>query len=57
VILDDYRGKPRRFRVVEVAYHFHREPPQAAASAHKLSSITIRVLQIAAHPGSAIDST
>jgi hypothetical protein len=57
VILDDYRGKPRRFRVVEVAYHFHRDPPQAAASAHQLAYITIRVLQIAAHPGTAIDST
>jgi Clp amino terminal domain, pathogenicity island component len=57
VVLDDYRGKPRRFRVVEVAYHFHRVPPQAAASAHNLSYITIRVLQIAAHPGTAIDST
>lgn len=57
VTLDDYRGKPRRFRVVEVVYHFHRNPPHASASAHQLSSITIRVLQIAAHPGSAIDST
>ncbi len=57
VILDDYRGKPRRFRVVEVVYHFHRDPPQAAASAHQLSSVTIRVLQIVAHPGTSIDST
>ena len=57
VILDDYRGKPRRFRVVEVAYHFHRTPPQATASAHSLSHITVRVLQIVAHPGASIDST
>ena len=57
VILDDYRGAPRRFRVVEVVYHFHREPPQALASAHQLSSITVRVLQIAAHAASDVDST
>ena len=57
VILDDYRGTPRRFRVVEVIYHFHRDPPQASASAHRLSSITIRVLQIAAHAASDVDST
>jgi hypothetical protein len=57
VILDDYRGKPRRFQVVEVVYHFHREPPNAPASVHQLSSVTIRVLQIAAHPNSDVDST
>lgn len=57
VTLDDYRGTPRRFRVVEVIYHFHRDPPQASASAHRLSSITIRVLQIAGHAASAVDST
>jgi len=57
VTLDDYRGTPRRFRVVEVTYHFHREPPQAVASAHQLSSITIRVLQIAAHAAADVDST
>jgi len=57
VTLDDYRGTPRRFRVVEVTYHFHREPPQAVASAHQLSSITIRVLQIAANPAADVDST
>lgn len=57
VILDDYQGKPWRFRVVEVVYHFHREPPQAPASAHELSSITIRVLQIAPRSISDVDST
>lgn len=58
VTLEDYRRKPRRFRVVEVVYHFHREPANAPASAHQLSSITIRVLQIAAHAGGALsDST
>jgi ATP-dependent Clp protease ATP-binding subunit ClpA len=57
VVLDDYRGKPRRFQVVEVVYHFHREPPQAPASVHQLSSVTIRVLQIAAHPNADVDST
>jgi len=57
VTLDDYRGTPRRFRVVEVVYHLHRDPPRAAASAHKLSSITIRVLQIASNPTADVDST
>ncbi len=57
VTLDDYRGTPRRFRVVEVNYHFHREPPQAIASAHRLSSVTIRVLQIAPHASADVDST
>jgi len=57
VTLDDYRGTPRRFRVVEVIYHFHREPRHASASAHQLSSITIRVLQIATNPVSDVDST
>jgi hypothetical protein len=57
VTLDDYHGTPRRFRVVEVTYHFHREPPQAVASAHQLSSITIRVLQIAPNPAADVDST
>ena len=57
VMLDDYHGKPVRFRVVEVIYHFHREPPQAPASAHELSSITIRVLQIAPRSISDVDST
>jgi hypothetical protein len=56
VTLDDYRGTPRRFRVVEVIYHFHRNPPRAAASAHQLSSITIRVLQIAGNSAH-VDST
>jgi ATP-dependent Clp protease ATP-binding subunit ClpA len=57
VMLDDYHGKPCRFRVVEVVYHFHREPPQAAASAHHLFSITIRVLQILPRATSDVDST
>ena len=57
VTLDDYRGTPKRFRVVEVTYHFHRDPPQAVASAHQLSSITIRVLQIAPNPAADVDST
>lgn len=57
VTLDDYRGTPRRFRVVEVIYHFHREPPNASASAHQLSSITIRVLQTAGNAAADVDST
>lgn len=57
VILDDYRGAPRRFRVVEVTYHFHRDPPQAVASAHQLSSVTVRVLQIEARSSADVDST
>jgi ATP-dependent Clp protease ATP-binding subunit ClpA len=57
VTLDDYRDRPRKFRVVEVVYHFHREPRSAPASAHQLSSITVRVLQISGHPGSVTDST
>jgi len=57
VTLDDYRGAPLRFRVVEVVYHLHRDPPQAPASAHRLSSITVRVLRIAANPAADVDST
>jgi hypothetical protein len=57
VMLDDYHGKPVRFRVVEVIYHFHREPPHAPASAHELASITVRVLQIAPRSISDVDST
>jgi ClpA/ClpB-like protein len=57
VILDDYQDRPRRFRVVEVVYHYHRQPPHATASAHRLSSITIRVLHISAGPKSSFDST
>jgi ATP-dependent Clp protease ATP-binding subunit ClpA len=57
VTLDDYRGTQRRFRVVEVTHHFHRDPPQAVASAHQLCSITIRVLQIAPHASADVDST
>ena len=57
VTLDDYRGAPLRFRVVEVIYHLHRDPPQAPASAHRLSSITVRVLRIAANAAADVDST
>ncbi len=57
VSLDDYRGKPRRYRVVEVVYHFHREPAGAPAAAHQLSSITIRVLQVAPLGSFNVDST
>ncbi|HWR16977.1 MAG TPA: Clp protease N-terminal domain-containing protein [Terriglobales bacterium] len=57
VSLDDYRNRPRKFRVVEVVYHFHRDPANAPASAHRLSSVTVRVLQIAGHPGAITDST
>ena len=57
VLLDDYHGKPSRFRVVEVVYHFHREPAHAPASAHELCSISIRVLQIAPRANSDVDST
>ncbi|MGZ4813975.1 MAG: Clp protease N-terminal domain-containing protein [Terriglobales bacterium] len=58
VVLDDYHGKPHRFRVVEVAYHFHRECPGAQASPHRLSSVVIQVLKIgASRSGSLPDST
>jgi hypothetical protein len=58
VVLDDYHGKPHRYRVVEVTYHFHREFPGAAASAHRLSSIVIHVLSIGSKNLSAFpDST
>lgn len=57
VILDDYRGTPKKYRVVEVVYHFNRQPAHAMASAHELASITVRVLSTATHAKSAVDST
>ena len=58
VVLEDYHGKPHRFRVVEVAYHFHRDFPGAPASAHRLSSVVVQVLKIGASTsGSLPDST
>lgn len=58
VVLDDYYGKPHRFRVVEVAYHFHRDCPGAPASPHRLSSVVVHVLKIGANTSSSLpDST
>jgi ATP-dependent Clp protease ATP-binding subunit ClpA len=58
VVLDDYNGKPHRFRVVEVAYHFHRDVSGAPASPHRLSSVVIQVLKIGVNrSGSLPDST